>query len=80
MWEYKDDSDFLLMFCSAEHKDTAKFGFGPYGAAIFPAKLRDDVVDVHADDIIKLRGALNFSDIGNSISVEDCQLLERHKS
>jgi hypothetical protein len=80
-WEHQADSDFLVVFRPAEHKDPESPGLGDVGVASFPPSLRDDMLDLHAGDIIRLRGALQFLGLGTShtISVRDCQLLERRK-
>ena len=75
LWEHKADSDFAVVFDSVDAPDT----HGKTGVATFPASYRDDMVDLHSADTIRFRGVLNFLDIGRTVSVRNCQLLERHK-
>jgi hypothetical protein len=73
LWEHRADSDFVVVF------GAPNVTFGDTGVAVFPANLRDDMIDLHRDDIIRLRGVLNFNSIGNTVNLGDCQLLEHKK-
>ncbi len=76
LWEHRADSDFVVVFGAP---DVSKSHFGDTGVATFPANLRDDMIDLHRDDIIRLRGVLNFNSIGNTVNLDNCQLLEHQK-
>ena len=75
LFEHRTDSNFAVVFSSADAPDN----HGKTGVATFPASLRDDMVDLHSGDTMRLRGVLNFLDIGRTVSVRNCQLLEHHK-
>jgi hypothetical protein len=73
LWEHRPDSGFNVVFADAA--DTK--GSRELGAANFPAKLRDDMVDLQQGDTIRFRGVLHFSGpIHCMVIVNDCQLLE----
>lgn len=75
-WE-RGDSDFSVVFRSPDVKNPR---LGETGVATFPASLRDDMVDLHSGDIIRLRGVLKFiGPVHYLVAVNDCQLLEHHK-
>lgn len=81
LWLHQADSDFSVVFRPAAHEDPNSLRLGDVGVAIFPASLRKDMLDLQTGDIIRMRGTLQFLDLGAShtISVRDCQLLERRK-
>ena len=79
LFEHNADSDFSVVFGSADAPDIRSSHLGQTGVATFPASLRDDMVNLHSDEIIRFRGVLNFLDIGHPVSVRNCQLLEHHK-
>src|SRR5260370_33975678 len=60
------DSNFAVVFGAP---DESKSRLGNTGVATFPANLRDDMIDLHRDDIIRLRGVLNFNSIGNTVNL-----------
>jgi hypothetical protein len=77
LWEHRADSDFAVVFGALE---VGKSHFGDNGVAIFPTNLRDDLIDLHRNDVIRLCGMLNFNPITNSVNLDNCQLLEHQKS
>lgn len=72
-WETQEDSDFSVAFTLPD----AKRNFEAIGIATFPSRLRDDMVDLHEGNIIRIRGTLRFLEIGRTVSLERCELLER---
>lgn len=69
------DSDFSVTFASPDMKDSPRLG--KIGVAIFPANLRDDMLDLHSGDLIRFRGVLKLSAQSlRFVSVDNCQLLE----
>ena len=77
LYESRAESDFIVGFSPPEHKEDDRLALDGFASATFPAKLRDDMIDLHAGDIIRFRGTLEF--FGQTPSVSNCQLLERHK-
>jgi len=50
----------------------------PACSAFFPSGLKDEIVDLNKDDVIRFRGTIKFSTSGLPY-VTMCQLLERRK-
>jgi hypothetical protein len=73
------DSEFIVGFHPPEHRENDGLAFDEFGAATFPSNSRDDMIDLHAGDIIRFRGTLEFLGIGKTPLLRNCQLLERHK-
>jgi hypothetical protein len=73
------DSDFSVVFASPDATDNPRYG--ETGVATFPADLRDDIVDLHSGDVIRLRGELKFVGPGHYVvAVNKCQLLEHQRN
>jgi len=77
IWEHQADSDFLVVFGSADG-DVRSSHLEEPAVATFPASVRDDMVDLQKNEIIRFRGVFRFT-TAHSVSVENCQLLEHHK-